>query len=303
MDKKGEIDYLSKILKPNLGIITNISYAHSKNFKNIDGIAEAKSEIINNIVKGGSIILNKDDKFYNFFKTKALKKKLKIFSFSITDKNSYSNLSKIIKIENKFKIIFTIDSNKYFYYSNNNSQNHIQNLLATITAISLFCDLKKISKNIFFNFKTPDGRGDILKLKFKKKIINFIDESYNSNPLSLKIALENFGNKKLKKNMKHVLLGDMLELGKSSINHHISIAKIVNKLDIDKVHIYGNDIKKTYERLKKSKQGLVLSNLSQIKDLINFTLNNNDYIMIKGSNSTGLFKQSQLLKLNRFNAL
>ena len=303
MDKKGEIDYLSKILKPNLGIITNIGYAHSKNFNNISGIAEAKSEIINNIVKGGSIILNKDDNFFNFFKTKALKKKLKIYSFSLRDKNSYSNLNKIIKIKNKFKIFFTIGSNKCFYYSNDNSQNHIQNLLATITAISLFYDLKKISKNIFINFKIPDGRGDILKLKFKKKIINFIDESYNSNPLSLKIALENFGNKKLKKNMKHVLLGDMLELGKSSINHHISIAKIVNNLDIDKVHIYGKDIIKTYERLKKNKQGLVLNNLSKIKDLINFTLNNNDYIMIKGSNSTGLFKQSQLLKLNRFNAL
>ena len=53
MDKKGEIDYLSKILKPNLGIITNISYAHSKNFKNINGIAQAKSEIIDNIVNEG----------------------------------------------------------------------------------------------------------------------------------------------------------------------------------------------------------------------------------------------------------
>jgi len=47
MDKKGEINFLTKILKPNVGIITNISYAHSKNFKNINGIADAKSEIIN----------------------------------------------------------------------------------------------------------------------------------------------------------------------------------------------------------------------------------------------------------------
>ena len=42
MDKKGEIDNLTKILKPDLGIITNISYAHSKNFSNIKKIAEAK---------------------------------------------------------------------------------------------------------------------------------------------------------------------------------------------------------------------------------------------------------------------
>ena len=74
MDRKGEIDFLSTILKPDLGIITNISYAHSKNFKNIKGIAEAKSEIIKNIKSGGSIILNKDDQFFEFLQKKALQK-------------------------------------------------------------------------------------------------------------------------------------------------------------------------------------------------------------------------------------
>ena len=167
----------------------------------------------------------------------------------------------------------------------------------------MFFNLKNIPKNIFLNFKVPNGRGDISKLKFKNKIVNFIDESYNSNPLSLKTALINYSNFKKKKNIKHALLGDMLELGRNSIQHHKSVAKIINKLNIDKVHIYGKDIKKTYERLKKIKKGLVLNNLSKINDLIDKKLNNNDYLMIKGSNSTGLFQQSQLLKMNRYNAL
>ena len=50
MDKKGEIDNLTKIIKPEVGVITNISYAHVKNFKNLKQIAFAKSEIMNNIV-------------------------------------------------------------------------------------------------------------------------------------------------------------------------------------------------------------------------------------------------------------
>ena len=40
---------LSKIIEPDVGVITNINYAHAKNFKNIKQIALAKSEIINNI--------------------------------------------------------------------------------------------------------------------------------------------------------------------------------------------------------------------------------------------------------------
>ena len=49
MNKTGEINKLSKIVRPNIGIITNIAQAHIENFKNIKGIAKAKGEIINNI--------------------------------------------------------------------------------------------------------------------------------------------------------------------------------------------------------------------------------------------------------------
>ena len=82
MDKKGEINHLTKLIMPDLGVITNISYAHIRNFKNLYEIALAKSEMINNIVSGGSIVLNKDDKFFNFLKNRALKKKLKVIVFA-----------------------------------------------------------------------------------------------------------------------------------------------------------------------------------------------------------------------------
>ena len=68
MDKKGEIDYLSKIIKPDVSVITNINYAHAKNFKNIKQIALAKSEIINNTKSNGFVVLNADDNFLNFIK-------------------------------------------------------------------------------------------------------------------------------------------------------------------------------------------------------------------------------------------
>ena len=74
MDKKGEIDYLSKIIKPDVSIITNVNYAHIKNFKNIRQIALAKSEIINNTKDNGFIILNADDNFFNLHKKIAVKK-------------------------------------------------------------------------------------------------------------------------------------------------------------------------------------------------------------------------------------
>ena len=81
MNKFNEIHKLSKLVKPHIGLITNISEAHLENFRSINGIAKAKSEIIYNIRKGGTIILNNDDKFFNYFKSIAQKNNINFKSF------------------------------------------------------------------------------------------------------------------------------------------------------------------------------------------------------------------------------
>jgi len=97
MDKKGEINNLTKIIKPDVGVITNVSYAHAKNFKSIKQIALAKAEIINNIKENGYIILNADDQFYDLHRKISLKKKKKILSFSIKKKKKKKKLNFIKK--------------------------------------------------------------------------------------------------------------------------------------------------------------------------------------------------------------
>ena len=115
MDKKGEIDYLSNIIKPDVGVITNISYAHIKNFKNIYEIALAKSEIIKNIKDDGYLILNKDDKFYNLHNKIGSKRNLKILSFSLKNKSATTNLNSITKEKSKYKISININKKKYTF--------------------------------------------------------------------------------------------------------------------------------------------------------------------------------------------
>ena len=73
MSKAGEIKNFTKLIKPHIGVITNIGEAHIENFKNINGIAKAKSEIIENIKTGGTVILNRDDKFFTYLFKKAQK--------------------------------------------------------------------------------------------------------------------------------------------------------------------------------------------------------------------------------------
>ena len=290
MDKKGEIDQLSKIIKPDVSVITNINYAHAKNFKNIKAIALAKSEIIHNTKSNGFVILNADDNFFNLHNKIALKKNLKVISFGIKNDKSNVKLIGIKKQGKNFKVEFQLNKSKRYFLLSNNFQNNIYNVLAAIAIMSIYINIFKLNKNIFINFKTPQGRGDFSKIKVNKKRLNLIDESYNSNPLSLKTAILNFDKINSKKSKKYLLLGDMLELGNHSKKLHQSIAPIINKTKIDKVFVKGNKATFIFDNLLRHKKGRILYSKSQIINLIKNDLNNNDYLMIKASNATGFNK-------------
>ncbi len=290
MDKKGEIDYLSKIIQPNISVITNINYAHIKNFKNIKQIALAKSEIINNTKSDGFVVLNADDNFFKLHQKIANKKKIKVISFGI--KNQKSNIKFLnLKKEGKFfQLNCKIFDRKKIFLVSNNFVSNIYNILSSISVMSVYIDVLELNKNIFLNFELPKGRGDISKIKIKNKWINLIDESYNSNPLSLKSAILNYDKIIKKKSKSFLLLGDMLELGGYSQKLHKSIAPLINKTKVDKVFVKGRDVISIFNNLSEAKKGRILRDRSQIIRFIKNDLNNNDYLMIKASNATGFNK-------------
>ena len=80
----------------------------------------------------------------------------------------------------------------------------------------------------------------------------------------------------------------MLELGKFSKIIHKKISKIINKTSIKKVYVIGKYVKETFFSIDKKKRGRILLDKSEIYQLIKNDLNNNDHLMIKASNSTGL---------------
>ena len=303
MDKKGEIDFLTDIIKPDVGVITNISFAHVKNFDNISQIASAKGEIIDNISPNGYLVINADDQFYNFHKKLAQKKNIKVFSFSKKKKNTNVCIKRIVKEKEKFKVVLRINDKEKYFYVRKNFSNLLYNLLASITVMQIYIDVFKLNKNLFLDLKITQGRGDISKLKIDQKKIFLVDESYNSNPLSLNSALENFDKIQINYKRKYLLLGDMLELGKYSKKLHKDMAKSINKILVNKVYVIGRDIKETFKKISKNKKGYILKNDSQLNHLIKNKLNDGDYLMIKGSNSTGLFNYVSKLKGRVTNAL
>ena len=170
-----------------------------------------------------------------------------------------------------------------------------------LTLHTLDLDLKKI--NFSTNFQLIEGRGKVHLVSRYKKKFQLIDESYNANPSAVKNAINSFSNIKRNNKKKFLLLGDMLELGEKADNYHKKLAHFINQSDIDKLFVYGKNAFKTYQNTYKAKQGNILQNLSDFDEIFSDVINKNDYLMIKGSNATGLNKLSKIIILGRKNAL
>jgi UDP-N-acetylmuramoyl-tripeptide--D-alanyl-D-alanine ligase len=288
MSKKGEIDKLAKILRPDIGVITNIGPAHIGNFKNLKQICLAKAELIKHIKDGGTIFLNRDDKFFEILQKIAKKQKLKVISFGTSGKSNI-RLIKIIKQNNKKYLLIKIQQKKIKIETLTLNDNFNKNFLIVIAILIHFkLNLKRIIK-IAKNFPIPTGRGDFLYIKIKNKKIEIINDSYNANPVSMINAIKNFVTLNTKKE-KVVIIGDMLELGCKSRFYHQKVGNYLNNTKIKRVYLVGKEVECIYTKLKSIKNCEIYKNIDQFKEVFREILNEKSIFLIKGSNSIGLNK-------------
>ena len=280
-----EIDFLCNITLPTHGTITNIGSAHLEGFKNIQGVINTKRELYNYIKKiNGLLFINNDDKLLV-----NLSKNIKSVFYGVNSKLdvSITNNTPFLNLKWRNKNIQSKLIGEYQFY----------NISLAICIGNYFNISEENIKIAIESYIPKNNRSEIQKTNNNTIIL----DAYNANPSSMKAMLCSFAQQKY--NTKMCILGDMLELGKHSKNLHQKMSTIINSTSIDKVNVFGKHIKETYKNIHIKKKGLILKEYSQIFDLIKNNINNNDYLMIKGSNSTGLFSLVNSLKKGNIHAL
>ena len=71
MNQPGEIDYLSRIARPSVAVITNAGSAHLEGLRDVTGVARAKAEILNGLDRSGAVVINADDRFAAYWLARA----------------------------------------------------------------------------------------------------------------------------------------------------------------------------------------------------------------------------------------
>ena len=141
---------------------------------------------------------------------------------------------------------------------------------------------------IFERLSPIKGRGETHNLMIKGKKITLIDESYNSNPDSLENAIKGLETQNYKARRKICVIGDMLELGKTSSQLHLKILKVLIKVNPYSVITIGKFTKTIHENLPKKIKAFHFNNCQNVYNKLTNITEDGDLIMIKGSNSTKL---------------
>ena len=285
MNSPGEINRLTKIAHPDVSIITNTGLAHLGNFKKNKEIAYEKSQILNYLNKNSYAILPDNSKYHNFLKKKATKLTKNVFSFGPSKKSSFRLMPKSKRVGYSS---FLITKEKISLRKNTSYINWEINALVILGLIRILnLKINNYKQNIE-RLSPIKGRGETHNLMIKGKKITLIDESYNSNPDSLENAIKGLETQNYKARRKICVIGDMLELGKTSSQLHLKILKVLIKVNPYSVITIGNFTKTIYENLPKKIKAFHFNNCQNVYNKLTNITEDGDLIMIKGSNSTKL---------------
>ena len=293
-----EIKKLTSIIMPSQIIITNIFPTHLEKLINTRNIAIEKADIFNPKYNPNvELIILPNNNIDEEFIIKLAKNKFKhnIFTFG---KGYESNLkiSNINKIDKNFTELSFDYKNEIIHFIINNNQLHRVNNFLICFLIFKYNDFDiSAYKTLAKNVPLLEGRGKKSKIFINNKKINFIDESYNASPETMKLCINYFSDLKSKKNQKkYLILGDMKELGTNALIFHIELLDYITQKKIENVIICGELMQLALDKSDNDKILCMLNKKSILEYLVK-NLNIDDIILIKGSNSSLTNKLSKEL--------
>ena len=295
MSAKNEISPLAKLLRPDIAIITEIAPAHLANFSSLEEIADSKMEIFDGLDKDSGTVIIPGSSFYSqYMKNKITERGFsQILTFGSGENNNliygsyyYSDQISV------FNIKFSNKQNIYQCKTSLRGKHNMHNIscaLLTANWVGMHID-KAITA--LAQVKPFEGRGNVIQIKFRGKIIEIINDAYNASPLSMQSSIEQL---QFFKGNCGLVLGSMLEIGKKSQDYHTALLPYIIKASPSKLILVGIEMKCLYDKIEK--HGMICYYFSDVISLlkdITQIIDGLDTILLKGSNS---MKLNQIINL------
>ncbi len=298
MNHANEITPLSKMIRPDIAIITTVEAVHAGNFANgEEGIADAKAEIFDGMDSGATVILNADNKWFDRLSAKAKTKNLRIVSFGEA-KNADVKLTGFLVAANGSRVEADVLGEKISFTMQSTGKHLALNALSALAAVKLSGgDLTKAAKAIGKIEPLPGrGRRELLDLGDKDNPVILIDESYNASPVAMKAAFKVLAMVDPGRGGRRIaVLGDMYELGADGARLHKELAMPLEAAGVQLVYTSGPLMKNLYDALPQDKRGAHIDDTKELAKIVPDVLVPGDVVMVKGSRGPGEKPRMQLV--------
>ncbi len=290
----GEIEFLSKLAKPDTAIVTMIGESHIEAFGTRENLAKEKISIANFLKQDGLFIYPAEEELI----TNQLPQKYRHKSFSVVGTTADLFAENIVEKINSTE--FTVQDKENIgalameipvpgQYNVNNA------LIALLVGLEYGISLK-------------EGKDQLAKLELTKdrlewtegiKDWSLLNDAYNASPSSMRAVLNYFQGIETKEK-KVLVLGDILELGDLSKELHAGLAEAINLSIYDLVYLYGPAMQSLYEELIKKEGKEKVFHYRDGKAELARALKENvvegSYVLFKSSNGTDLLSLVQELR-------
>ncbi len=279
-----EMTRLSRIVRPDISVITNIGCCHLENLIDRDGVLKAKTEMLEFLSSDGKMFFcGDDDKLFTIKEHNGIKT---IF-YGFSDHNEYkaeiisTDLQKGINCRLHLKcgvVEATVPSVESHMIANA--------LCAAAIGEHLGMTLDEIKCGVE-SYKTVGSRSNIIR----KEALTIIDDCYNANPTSVKASvdtLSKFSGRRI------AIIGDMKELGTNENTLHYETGEYIAQKGIDMVVAVGELSKYLFDGAKEN--GHYFATVDECIKQIASIIKNGDTVLVKASHSMHFDKIVDALK-------
>jgi UDP-N-acetylmuramoyl-tripeptide--D-alanyl-D-alanine ligase len=284
MNHAGEIEPLTRMVRPQVAIVTTVEPVHLEFFGSLEAIADAKAEIFLGLEPGGAAVINRDNPQFARLEQSAKRAGVgRIVCFG-EQAGADARLVNCSLRSDGSTVQARILGTDVTYKLGAPGRHLVLNSLAVLAAVALVGGDLALAALALAELQPASGRGSRMALDVPGGAVLLIDESYNANPASMRAALDLLGHAEVGARGRRIaVLGDMLELGPRGAELHGALAGAVVANRVDLVFCCGPLMRALWEALPSACQGGYADTSAALESQVLAAIQPGDTVMVKGS--------------------
>ncbi len=285
MSERGQIEKLTKMIRPNIAVVTMIGVSHIAQLKTQENICQEKMDIVKGLPEDGIVFLNGDDPFLTAYRGRLTHR---TFFYGLDAPCDYraENIQENAG-QTQFDFIYKEEEKEVHQkiVLGTMGIHNVRNALAALgVAHQMGLDVAKAALAL------QNFHGQRQQVHFLENV-TLIDDTYNASPDSMKAAVAVLASMEGVQGRRIAALADMLELGEKEKEYHYEVGTYIAGMNVDEVDAYGELSKELMKGIEDHSEKIAVKHFQTREELKEYLLKNvcsGDVLLLKGSNGMKL---------------